>query len=439
MDNDSKYEYSKNRGHTVTLLNNGKVLVTGGYSGTFLSSAEIYDPNTGKWTTTGSMINLRSYHTATLLPNGKVLVTGGQMASRGSDFISNNAEIYDPATGKWTATQNMITKRSTHAALLIKKGPLAGKVLVTGGQTGHIGIPSDNLCGSDNYTTRCAEIYDPNKGTWSSTGSMVFGSYYVAYQNYLVEMSNGLILLVGGDSCCSYHSFSDAQVFDSNTQTWSATSPKATYAQGPRVLLTNGNVLLVGGQNGWQGAEQGLASAEEYNPNDEQWIAVANMSTVRAYPTLTVMQSGKVLVAGGNNGIWGTDVSKNSAEIYNPATHSWSNTGAMNVARASSNAVLLVNGTVLVTGGFDNASGTVLASAELYSEPNTQLAIPLGASVDRIASQSGSIVCTNLTTGNAKILKVVKGATSWDCEKSGLIVNKGDKVQIKAIVNGIAK
>ena len=65
--------------HTATLLPSGKVLVAGGQGigGALLSSAELYDPATGTWTATGSLGTGRSFHTATLLPSGKVLVAGG--------------------------------------------------------------------------------------------------------------------------------------------------------------------------------------------------------------------------------------------------------------------------------------------------------------------------------------------------------------------------
>jgi N-acetylneuraminic acid mutarotase len=64
--------------HTATVLQNGKVLVAGGYNGSHvISSAELYDPSTGTWTTTGSMSYIRFRHTASLLANGKVLVAGG--------------------------------------------------------------------------------------------------------------------------------------------------------------------------------------------------------------------------------------------------------------------------------------------------------------------------------------------------------------------------
>jgi hypothetical protein len=65
-------------GHTVTVLQNGKVLVAGGdREGNATSRSEIYDPSTGSWTNAALMTVPRGGHTATLLPNGKVLIAGG--------------------------------------------------------------------------------------------------------------------------------------------------------------------------------------------------------------------------------------------------------------------------------------------------------------------------------------------------------------------------
>src|SRR6266436_6398683 len=88
--------------HTATLLPNGKVLVAGGYDGVnYLSSAELYDPATGTWTATGSLGAARAAHTATLLPNGMVLVAGGDDSSFNR---LASAELYAPASGSWSVT-----------------------------------------------------------------------------------------------------------------------------------------------------------------------------------------------------------------------------------------------------------------------------------------------------------------------------------------------
>src|SRR3954453_5762851 len=103
-------------GLTGALLPKGRGLVGGGGSGadesTALASAELYDPTTSAWSPTGSMVNPRSRHTATLLGDGRVLVAGGYCPStttgcpetRDPDGAIAEAEIYDPATGKWSTT-----------------------------------------------------------------------------------------------------------------------------------------------------------------------------------------------------------------------------------------------------------------------------------------------------------------------------------------------
>src|SRR5262245_13413865 len=153
-------------GHTATLLPDGKVLVAGG--GSTLNTAELYDPTTGTWNVTGSLNTGRYRHTATLLPNGKVLVTGGFTGSSTSgfcpciDFVSNRAELYDPATRTWSVTGNLNAERGLHAATLLQNG----KVLVTGGTNG-------TLIDIGEYVPYSgAELYDPASGTWNRNGSL---------------------------------------------------------------------------------------------------------------------------------------------------------------------------------------------------------------------------------------------------------------------------
>jgi hypothetical protein len=108
-------------------------LITGGYqgfvglTGTYLSSAEIYDPATGIFTATGSMSTPKQYHTATLLNNGTVLISGG--SPDGTPTYLASAEIYDPVTGLFTAAPSLTIGRGFHAATLLNNGQL----LLTGG------------------------------------------------------------------------------------------------------------------------------------------------------------------------------------------------------------------------------------------------------------------------------------------------------------------
>jgi N-acetylneuraminic acid mutarotase len=158
-------------GHTATLLPDGKVLVAGG-SGTpfaFLQSAELYDPASGTWSPTGSMLAAHEFHTATLLRNGSVLLVGGQ-----------TAELYDPASGTWSPTGNPTIPRSSHTATLLADG----RVLVVGGEeASHAALPG-------------AELYDPSSGTWIDAGPVnIVRAWHSA-----TLLDDGRVLIAGGET-----------------------------------------------------------------------------------------------------------------------------------------------------------------------------------------------------------------------------------------------
>jgi galactose oxidase-like protein/Kelch motif protein len=117
--------------HTATLLPSGKVLVAGGADATGLplASAEIYDPDAGSWTTTGPLNSARDSHTATLLPSGQVLVVGGGRCQVQPFSPLASAEVYDPDAGRWSTTASMAEARCLHVSVLLP----SGAVLVAGG------------------------------------------------------------------------------------------------------------------------------------------------------------------------------------------------------------------------------------------------------------------------------------------------------------------
>ena len=160
------------------MLPNGKVLVAGGVNGgVSLASAELYDPASGTWTATGSLGAARYLHTATLLPNGKVLVAGGVNDTNGT---LASAELYDPASGNWSTTGGLATARDNHTATLLPNG----KVLVAGG------------INSGNSVFAGAELYDPASGTWTATGSLNTARRL----HTATLLPSGKVLVAGGQS-----------------------------------------------------------------------------------------------------------------------------------------------------------------------------------------------------------------------------------------------
>lgn len=194
--------------HWATLLQDGRVLVEGGFyaytdGSSYRSSAELYDPATGTWTLTGSMSVARIWHTATLLPNGQVLVAGGVTPNSISLFDSS-AELYDPATGKWTPTDSMFAEHEEHTATLLANG----QVLVAGG--GYLSY----WPGGTGFRGSTAELYDPDAGTWTLTGSM----NQAREDHQAVLLASGQVLVAGG-SIDPGDTTSSAELYDPHTGT----------------------------------------------------------------------------------------------------------------------------------------------------------------------------------------------------------------------------
>ena len=145
------------------------------------------------------------------------------------------------------------------------------------------------------------------------------------------------------------------------TSNWGTAASMATARQShTTTLLPSGKVLVAGGQNSGGGY---VTSAELYDPATGAWSTAGNLSTARGFHTATLLPSGKVLVAGG----YGSTGFLASAELYDPATGStgtWSSAGNLTTARDQHTATLLPSGKVLVVGGYGNTGK--ISGAELY-------------------------------------------------------------------------
>lgn len=228
--------------HTATLLANGKVLVAGG---TADNVAELYDPATGTFSTTGDLVvGGRWACTATLLQDGTVLIAGGRDDENVfSAFPLNDAELFNPTAGNFTATGSMTQFRYDHTATLLNNG----EVLLAGGFNG--------------YPVQDAELFDPTTGSFSQTGSMSTPRA----DHTATLLNDGTVLVAGSFSYNAPGSFSSAEVFDSTTTQFTPTGPMQT----GRFLhtatrLNSGTVLVTGGQSTITLPEVFASSAELY-------------------------------------------------------------------------------------------------------------------------------------------------------------------------------
>ena len=341
----------KRYGHTATLLRDGKVLVTGGriFPSGVTNEAEIYDPTKGTWTAVAPMVTTRMGHTATLLANGKVLVTGGYTViypyGLPSSSIVKTVELYDPSLNVWHHVGSMAAPRESHTATLLA----SGKVLVVGG------VDTTNAASQVSLT----ELFDPNTLVWSPTGS----TSTVRFAHSATLLPSGKVLVAGGE--ISGSTVSSAEVYDPAKGTWSPTGDmiEARFFHSATLLL-NGKVLVAGGKDS---AVAASSTAETYDPGTGTWSLTGSLMAVRYKHQATLLPLGKVLVTGGYTGGYtgSSGVATDSAELFNPDAGTWSTAGVMGYGRIAHAATLLSDGDVLITGGTDG-NVDVMASVEEY-------------------------------------------------------------------------
>jgi hypothetical protein len=301
------------------------------------------------FTATGAPATGRTGFASTLFADGLVLVAGGTDAG---NAVLNSAEIYSVSGAAFTATGNLNAARTGAVAVLLP----TGKILVAGGS-------SD---GTANGALNTAELFDPATGIFTLTGQNMTAARFGMTATLL---NTGKVLLAGGGN--SGGVLNSAELYDAVTDTFTATGNlNAGRSGASATLLGSGKVLVAGGSS--DGTAGGaLNSAEVFDPAGAGTftsVAGANptLATGRWQPEAALLVSGKVLVAGGENG----GGALTSADLYDPAADSFTaSTHPMNDARANGTAVALPNGMVLLPGG------TTSQAVELYDADNDNFSL----------------------------------------------------------------
>jgi hypothetical protein len=299
---------SARSGHSATLLDDGRVLISGGGC----AEVEVYDPETGTSEPAGEMSSIRNA-TAAPLEDGRVLLCGGS---------EEPAELFDPRSGTVAAIGPMVEERHFQSAIRLYDGG----VLVTGGETD------------------TAEVFDPDTEAFAPTGSMST----TRARHASVVLWDTRVLVAGGGTPV-------LELYDPATGRFTSSTADGlpAFDRGTATRLADGRVLLIG--HG--------ASPVVYVPASDSVTTPGPMVTPRYDHAAVLLDDGRVLIAGGLDSK--TLAATASIEVFDPRTLTFEEVGSLGMARWQPAATKLCDGRVLVTGGTGGTAPT--ANAELIA------------------------------------------------------------------------
>jgi N-acetylneuraminic acid mutarotase len=431
---------------TATSMPDGRVLVTGGFNSCDddfckdTASTEIYDPDSGKWSPTGRLLNPRESHTATLLENGDVLVAGGTIENgdMGRSTPLKDAEVYEPTTGRWTAAPSMLQAHTGASAVLLSNG----WVLVAGGGTpiaevyqpdrsawvatgalstartdGTATVLADGDVLATGGGVSTAETYQTGKGPLVTVtprslrfGGVEVGSRSRSHSFTVTNLGDGALHVAGvGISGTDPGDFSASDDCPIALAPLGSCSVSVTFAP----LSTGARSATVQVVDDAPGSPQ-TAQVSGYGAGPNAWAPTGAMSTARVWFAMTSLGGGRVLVAGGATP---TLVPLASAQVYDAKTGRFTATGSMSSDRVNVMATRLDDGRVLVAGGRD-ANFVAQSSAEIYDPQagtwtTTTPMNAAGYGLTQTLLNSGKVLVTGLGTEGLDAEVYDPGTASW--------------------------
>ena len=369
--------------HEAVLLDDGRVMVGGGFSGIAnnnvviqfpLGLVQMYEPETGMWTMVEPIEGPGFLYSMIELADGRVLAVG---LSGGEDQDTGMASVFDPVAGSWTPLSGSSSSRGVPSLALLADG----RVLVAGG----LDFGGASSVYSSSEPVNVVEILDPRTGDWQRAAAMNQASE----EQWLFSLNDGRVLAIGAARVESSDPTVHAEVYDPATDTWTLiTSPDIHYAPTDAIEMSDGRLLVFGVLSSREGQ---VPEAGIYDPASDTWTPGGEIVHARPTATLVLLPDGRVLAAGGEHG-WGEGFpSYSTTEILDPGTLSWSVGPDLLELRGSSSATLLRDGRLLLAGGI----GMALDIEEVYPLTSSETVDPsspgVGAPSSTQSSASGTI------------------------------------------------
>lgn len=319
------------------------------------------------------------------------------------------------STGTWTSLASPPT--SLDGSLAVAEP--GGEVLFVGGIDPESGLWSHQV-----------SRFDPASNRWSPGASVPIPTGFA-----LAALSNGSVLIAGGSSATGDVGVLAASwLYDPKANTWSRVGDlKAPVSGAAAVQLTDGRVLIAGGSvplaqpvqlpDGSTGYFGFTNSAEVFDPQTNEWTMVGAMNVARGTPALVALPGGKAVVVGGcafatkrfdSGGALG------SAEVFDPATRTWTVTGTLPAPRCGADGVLLHDGRVLVVGGATSNFQQAYVNDTVLYDASTGRWSPAGSTVSGASAPSvladGRVFVAAVQVGqpNGHLVPLIVGGQTFD-------------------------